>query len=84
MWDHYAAVGGRGVADKLIRQIAAACRPLDRHPFAGRARDEIRPGLRSRASGPYVIFYRVKDDVIEIVRILDGRRDLGRIFDGSS
>jgi toxin ParE1/3/4 len=54
---------------------------LHDHPYAGRAREEVRPGLRSVASGPYVIFYRVHHGVAELVRILDGRRDIDEIFD---
>ena len=53
---------------------------LGHHPLAGRARDEIRPGLRSVLTSPYVIFYRVNAGVAEIIRILDGRRDIDDIF----
>ena len=53
---------------------------LERHPFGGRSRDELRAGLRSLLSDPYVIFYRVRDGVPEIVRVLHGRRDLDAIF----
>jgi plasmid stabilization system protein ParE len=65
----------------LLGGLSMRAGPLNRHLFSGRPRDEIRPGLRSRATGTHVIFYRVKDDVAEIVRVLDGRRDLERIFD---
>jgi plasmid stabilization system protein ParE len=37
-------------------------------------------GLRSLVSDSNVIFYRVRDDIAEIVRILDGRRDIDSIF----
>ena len=53
---------------------------LDNHPFAGRDRDEVRPGLGSIVASPHVVFYRVNNDVAEIVRVLDGRRDLDEIF----
>ncbi|TQF31720.1 type II toxin-antitoxin system RelE/ParE family toxin [Bradyrhizobium sp. UNPA324] len=49
-------------------------------PNAGRARDEIRSGLRSLAVAPQVVFYRLKDDRAEIVRVLDGRQDIEAIF----
>jgi plasmid stabilization system protein ParE len=32
------------------------------------------------AASPHVVFYRVNDDVAEIVRVLDGRRDLDEVF----
>ena len=49
-------------------------------PSAGRSRDEIRPGLRSLAASPQVVFYRLNNDRPEIVRVLDGRQDIEEIF----
>lgn len=80
IWDYYRKVAGRHTADKIIRDIHQACLLLEDHPFAGRARGEVRPGLRSVAASPYVVFYRVTNDVAEIVRVIDGRRDLDEIF----
>ena len=59
-------------------------RLLEDHPFAGRSRDEVRTGVRSIASRPHVIFYRVTDNTIEIIRVLDGRRDIEEIFRGEA
>jgi toxin ParE1/3/4 len=80
IWDYYVKIAGRHTADKIVREIGEACRLLEDHPFAGWARNEVRPGLRSMAATPHVIFYRVTNDVAEIVRVLDGRRDLDEIF----
>ncbi len=80
IWKYYANVASRRTADKIAREIGEACRLLEDQPFAGRARDEVRLGLRSIAAPPHVVFYRVKDDIAEIVRVLDGRRDLDEIF----
>jgi toxin ParE1/3/4 len=80
IWNYYAKVASRQIADKIAREIGEVCRLLEDHPFAGRARDEVRSGLRSIAARPHVVFYRVNNDVPEIVRILDGRRDLDEIF----
>jgi toxin ParE1/3/4 len=80
IWDYHAMVAGPRTADKVAREIHEACLLLEQAPYGGRARDELRPGLRSIAVNPHVIFYRVTDDVAEIVRVLDGRRDLDEIF----
>ena len=32
------------------------------------------------AANPHIVFYRVNDAVAEIVRVLDGRRDLDEVF----
>jgi toxin ParE1/3/4 len=80
IWDYYARIASRSTADKIVREIGKACQLLEDHPFAGRSRDEVRPGLRSVAASPHVVFYRVNDDVAKIVRVLDGRRDIDEIF----
>ncbi len=41
---------------------------------------ELRAGLRSFTHGNYIIFYRLIGPDIEIIRVIHGRRDLGRIF----
>jgi toxin ParE1/3/4 len=78
--DFYAGAAGPRIAEKMVREIAATCNAIEEHPFIGRARDEVRPGLRSLVSHPNVIFYRVRNDVPQIVRVLDGRRDIESIF----
>ena len=85
LWGYYAGAAGRGTADRILREIAKAVAVIDDFPLAGRARDEIRAGLRSLAATPQIVFYRLKDDRPEIVRVLDGRQDIEEIFsDGES
>lgn len=84
VWDYYARATGRDTADRLAREIGVLVGTIEAHPLAGRSRDELRPGIRSIAAGPHVVFYRVVDDIPQIVRVLDGRRDIDEIFaDGS-
>jgi toxin ParE1/3/4 len=81
IWDYYEGVAGWNTAGKVSREIFLACDVLIAHPCAGRARSEIRPGLRSLVSEPHVIFYRVgEDDTPEIVRIIDARQDIDAAF----
>jgi toxin ParE1/3/4 len=85
LWDYYAGAAGRPIADKILREIARVVATIDDFPLAGRSRDEIKVGLRSLAVSPQVVFYRLKDNRPEVVRVLDGRQDLEEIFsDGES
>src|SRR5438876_1798339 len=84
IWDYYFTVAGRPAADVIVRRIVGACILLEEHPFSGRTRDEIRSGLRSIAVNPHVVFYRVGRETAEIIRVLDGRRDLDEIFSEES
>ena len=50
-------------------------------PQLGRKREELLPHLRSFPLGNYVIFYRLMENEIEIVRILHGARDFPPLFE---
>jgi toxin ParE1/3/4 len=46
----------------------------------GRARDDLRPGLRSFAVGQYVIIYAIEDEDVEFLHVFHGRQDIeGRL-----
>ncbi|WP_407888923.1 type II toxin-antitoxin system RelE/ParE family toxin [Scytonema sp. NUACC26] len=49
-------------------------------PNMGRSYAEIRPDLRGLLLDRYIIFYRVLDDGVEILRVINARRDLPSIF----
>jgi toxin ParE1/3/4 len=80
IWDYYVRVAGKHTAEKVLREIAEVIALIKDHPFAGRARNEVRPALRSFAAAPHVVFYRVVNDTPEIVRLLDGRQDIEEQF----
>ena len=63
-------------AQKYIYALEKRCDELAQSPHIGRERPEIKPGYRSIAEGKHVIFYRVSDSDIEILRILHGRMDI--------
>ena len=60
--------------DDIDHLIAKIVKTIDDFPYVGRVRDEIQAGLRSLTATPQIVFYRLKNDRPEIVRVLDGRR----------
>ena len=80
IWDYYVRIAGRNTAEKILREIGEVITLIEDHPFAGRARNEVRPGVRSFTATPHVVFYRVVNDNPEIVRVLDGRQDIDEKF----
>jgi toxin ParE1/3/4 len=80
VWQYYARVASFEIADKLLREISEAAQRLADDALRWRARDEIMRGLRSALVHPYVIFYRVENGVVEVVRVLHGRRNFATIF----
>jgi plasmid stabilization system protein ParE len=80
IWDFYADAAGTNTADRLLREIHRAVTIVEGHPMAGRSRDEVEPELRSIAAKPFVVFYRLRDQQPQIVRVLDMRRDIESAF----
>jgi toxin ParE1/3/4 len=65
-------------ADRFIDLLTQRYRLLGDMPYAGRRRDEIRPGYRSFAVGEYLIFYRATESGVCIMHVVHGRMDLRR------
>jgi toxin ParE1/3/4 len=80
IWRYFIGVASQEVAERLLRDIQRASERVGQRPLAWRARDEVLPGLRSILVHPYVIFYRPKDEIIEIVRVLHQRRNFAGVF----
>jgi toxin ParE1/3/4 len=69
-------------ADRLLLRIDAKLQLLSRHPQIGQARDDLRSGLRMLIDGNYLLLYEHNPEhgVVELIAVVDGRRDLGRLF----
>ena len=79
----YIAVAGGSVAlaNGFVGQLRERCHQLASKPgILGRGRPELRPDIRSVAHKGYVIFFRYVDDRLEVVRILEGHRDIDGWF----
>jgi toxin ParE1/3/4 len=72
--------GSLEIADRLIESITERFLLLEAHPRAGRARDDLRPGIRGFPVGEYVVLYRVAGKDVVIVRVARGSRDLDALL----
>jgi toxin ParE1/3/4 len=77
IWRHIAE-NSESAADRFIDRLIHDFQILGDVPYAGRQRDEIRPGYRSFPVGDYLIFYRVREPGVQIMHVVHGRRDLTR------
>lgn len=58
------------VAARFVARILAKCRKIGNMPFAGRPRDDLRPGLRTLPfERTAIIVYRIEGEQVEIIRI---------------
>jgi toxin ParE1/3/4 len=80
IWSYVATHSSAAIADKQLHEVDRVCLALGGWPEYGKARDDVRRGLRSVSVSRYVVFYRVTKTAIEIVRVLDERRDVDVIF----
>ena len=70
--------------DRLLDVFTKKCRYLTQFPAMGRRYADIRPYLRGIPMQDYIVFYRILDDGIEIIRVVRGDRDIESIFDESA
>ena len=80
-------LGQAAAAERYFDRIEEKARLLKSQPRMGVRRSDIRPSMRMLVEAPYLILYRTDPDTdespvgtVEIVRVVDGRRDLGGIF----
>lgn len=76
----YIAADDHRVALKVTTQLQDACEKLAKMPLMGRARNELAVGWRSFPVARYIIFYRVFEGDIQIMRILHGAQDIDSIL----
>jgi toxin ParE1/3/4 len=74
-------------AERFYTTVEAKADTLMQQPRLGPRRPDIQPATRMLVEGPYLILYEThpnSDDgpvvAIEIVRVVDGRRELTKLF----
>ncbi len=70
-------VAAQSVRDELWKTF----RLLAEQPRIGRQRAEFTKDLRSFSQRPYLIFYRIKADEVQVLRILHAARDIPALFE---
>lgn len=72
----YVAQDSGAAADRLLDRIEARWQQVATYPFSGAPREDIATGIRHLIVGEYLTLYRVREEAIEIVRVLHGRRKI--------
>jgi toxin ParE1/3/4 len=83
----YIGLDNPSAAERIFDAVEAKTQLLVRYPRLGVRRPDIRPSARMLVEGPYLILYETRPDgdegsvdEVEIVRIVDGRRNLKNLF----
>jgi len=73
---YFRTTAGDVAAEAVINEILETAETLAVRPTRLRLRNELSSGLRGLSAGNYMIFYHIDGDVVRIVRILHGSRDI--------
>ncbi len=83
----YIGLDNPSAAERIFDAVQAKAELLADYPRLGVRRPDIRPSTRMLIEGPYLILYETHPDSdsgpidqAEIVRIVDGRRNLKNVF----
>jgi toxin ParE1/3/4 len=83
----YIGFDSPSAAERIFDAVQAKAELLADYPRMGVRRSDIRPSTRMLIEGPYLILYETHPDrdegiieAVEIVRIVDGRRNLKNLF----
>ena len=60
----------------MLHRLQARCEPLKEFPDMGPLRGRRHMDVRQLVEGNFMIFYRVSEERVEILRVIDGRREL--------
>lgn len=81
LYDWIAGQAGGSTAFDYTSKIEATVSKLAEFPDRGTPRDDLIPGMRTIVyRRRTIIAYRVLADAVEVLRIVHGGRDLGRMF----
>ena len=66
--------------ERWFQEFNQKCKYLAQYPSIGRSYSDIRSYLRGLPLNGFIVFYRLKGDGIEIMRVVNGRRDFDGVF----
>jgi toxin ParE1/3/4 len=76
----YFAENSIEAGERFFKSFSHKCQQLVAFPNSGKNYGAIRPGLRGLSLEGYIIFNRLLEDGVEILRVLSGRRDFSPLF----
>ncbi len=77
----YIARDNPGAAARWIDELEEIIQSLADMPGRVPLRDDLRPGYRIMPIGNYLIFFRIIEQTVQVVRVIHGARDIDRAFD---
>lgn len=79
---YYIALDNPERATRYLKQLEQTLHTIAAMPHMGKQRPELHPNIRSVIHEHYVIFYRLMQEGVEIVRVLHTARDMSTLVKG--
>jgi len=73
IWQYSYEKWGANKAGEYLLQLNSGMQELANNPLLGKSREIVRPSYRSIQINRHVIYYKVQNDVIDIIRVLHER-----------
>ncbi|MEH1794772.1 type II toxin-antitoxin system RelE/ParE family toxin [Nostoc sp.] len=80
----YFAETSLDAGERFFSEFNRKCQQIVAFPNSGKSYAKIRPDLRGVSLQGYIVFYKVLDDGIEILRVVSGRRNFPSLFEESN
>jgi toxin ParE1/3/4 len=68
--------GGRATAERFVDKIETAIAGLGIFPQSHSAQPHLGADIRLLMVNPYLVFYRVTDETVTVLRVLHGARNI--------
>ena len=78
IWDYTLEEWGVEQAEKYVRELWAEMQKQSNDHSTSTDIGDVRPGYRKKKSGSHVIFFRLINEGIDVIRILHQRMDFDR------
>lgn len=77
----FIALDNRSRAASFVAEIEAKIVEVGERPGSFQRRDDLHKGLRHARHGRYLVFFIERGDEVQIVRVIQGSRNLPRLFE---
>jgi toxin ParE1/3/4 len=67
-------------ADRIIQHVERKIEQLREFPLIGPPRPRLAAGVRAAVVGTHLVLYKVDDEAVIVLRIIDGRMDVDEEF----
>lgn len=78
IWTYSVATWGAARAERYLRTLYSEADASGQGLISGVEANDVRPGLRRHVLGSHVLWFRINDETLRVIRVLHQSRDARR------